>query len=70
MVDGQEHTLLRDRGWWGGYERRLREMRGSLGDHELVIASTYCGKWRVDENKWVRLKQTYQKHICTNRSGD
>ena len=54
----------------GGDGRRLRPRRGVLGDHELVIAPKYCGRWLVDENKWWRAKQPYQKQICTERSGD
>ena len=29
---------------------RLISRRGALGDHELVTAPKYCGKWLVDEN--------------------
>ena len=42
-------------------KRQLRVRRGVLVDHELVSAPKYCGKWLVDENKWQRVKQTYQK---------
>ena len=48
----------------------MRDRRGALGDHELVTSPKYCGKWLVDENKWWRVKQTYQKQICNNRSGE
>ena len=41
-----------------------------MGDHELVTARKYCGKWLVDENKWMGVKQPYQKQICNNQSGD
>ena len=40
---------------------RLRARRGDLGDYELVTARKYCGKGLVDENKWWRFKQPYQK---------
>ena len=55
----------------GGVDgRRLRASRVTLGDHEIVTAPEYCGKWLVDENKWRRVKQPYQKQICNNRIGD
>ena len=47
-----------------------KSRRGALGDHELVTAPKCCGKWLVDENKWRRVKQPYQKQICNNRSSD
>ena len=49
---------------------QLRASRGFLGDHELVKAPKYFGKWLVDENKWRRVKHPYQKQICNNRSGN
>ena len=55
----------------GGFDRRRKiARRGNLGDHELMTAPKYCGKWLDDENKWRRVKHTYQKQICNNRSGD
>ena len=36
---------------------RLKERMGTLGDHELVIAPKYCGKWLVDKKKWWRVSQ-------------
>ena len=36
----------------GVYGRWMRARRGTLGDHDIVTASKYCGKWLVDENKW------------------
>ena len=50
--------------------RRLGARRLDLGGHELVTAPKYCGKWLVDENKWRRVKQPYQKQICNNQSGN
>ena len=65
-----ENTLDEETEAGGVDGRRMRARRGALGDHELVIAPKYCGKWFVDDNKWRRFKQPYQKHICNNRSGD
>ena len=50
--------------------RWLRVRRGTLEDHELLTAPKYCGKFLVDKNKWQRVKHTYQKQICANRSGN
>ena len=50
-------------------ERWLIARRGTLSYHDLVTAPKYCGKWLVDENKWRRVKQTYQKQIRNNWSG-
>ena len=38
---------------------KLIGRRGTLGDHAILTASKYCGKWLVDENKWRRSKQPY-----------
>ena len=45
---------------------RLRASMGDLGEHEIVTARKYCGKLLVYDNKWRRVKQTYQKQKCTN----
>ena len=50
--------------------RRLRARRGTLGDHTLMTAPKYCGKWLVDENKRRRVKHPYHKQIRNKRSGD
>ena len=63
-----ENTLDDETGVRGFGVKLLRESRGTLGDHELVTAPKYCGKWLVDDNKWQRVKQTYQKQICNNQS--
>ena len=65
-----ENTLEDEIDSGGIDRRRLLSRSGTLGDHELVTAPKYCGKWIVDENKWQRVNQTYQKQICNNRSGD
>ena len=65
-----ENTLYEETEAGGVGGRRMRAMRETLGDHEFVIAPKYFGKWLVDENKWCRVKQPYQKQICKNRSGD
>ena len=44
-----ENTLDEETEAGGAGGRQLR--RGTLGDHELVTAPKYCGKWLVDENK-------------------
>ena len=49
---------------------RLRARRGTSGDHELVTAPKHGRKWLTEENKWWRVKQTYQKQCCTDPSGD
>ena len=56
-----ENTLDEETEAGGVDGRRLRARKGALGDHELVAAPTYCGKWLVDENKWRRVKQPNQK---------
>ena len=53
---GDEETEAR-----GVDVRRLRESKGTLGDHELVTDPKYCAKWPVDEKKWQRVKHTYKK---------
>ena len=65
-----ENTLDEETEAGGVHRRRLRARRGNLGDHELVTAPKYCGKRLVDENKWRRVKQSYQKQVCNNRNGD
>ena len=47
----------------GVYVRRTRSRGRALGDHEIVTAPKYFGKWLVDENKWRRAKQPHQKQI-------
>ena len=37
-------------------EEASRVEEGALGDHELVAAPKYCGKWLADDNKWRRDK--------------
>ena len=37
-----ENTLDEETEAGGVYGRRLRSRRGTLGDHELVIATKYC----------------------------
>ena len=64
-----ENTLDEETVAVGVYGRRLITRRGTLGDHKIVTAPKYCGKWFVDENKWWRVKQPYQKQICNNQSG-
>ena len=58
MVD---NTLDEDTEASGVDGRRMMSSGGTLGDLKLVTAQTYCGKWLVDENKWRRVKQPYQK---------
>ena len=65
-----EETLDEETKAYGVNGGRLRTRRGTLREHELVTATKYCGKWLVDENKWRRVKQPYQKQICNNQSGD
>ena len=51
----------------GGVDvRRSRARKGSLGYHENLIYPKDFVKWLVDENKWRRVKQPYQKQICNN----
>ena len=61
-----ENTFDEDTEAGGVDIRRLIARRGTLGEHELVTAPKYCGKWLVDENKWRRVKQLYQKQIFNN----
>ena len=35
---------------------RPRARRGTSGDHELVTATKYCGKFLAEDNKWWRVK--------------
>ena len=49
---------------------QTKARRETLGDHDFLTDPKNCGKWLVDENKWRRVKQTYQKQICNNQSGD
>ena len=65
-----ENTLDEDTDAGGVDGIWMRSRRGSLGDHELVTAPKYCGKLLVDENKWQRVKQPYQKQKCNNRGGN
>ena len=65
-----ENTLDEETQAGGVDGRRLRARREALGYHEIVTAPKYCGKWLIDENKWWRVKQSYQKQICNNQSGD
>ena len=68
--DVVENTLDEEIEAGGVDGRQPRAMRGALGDHEIVTAPKYCGKWLVDENKWRGVKHPYQNQICNNQSGD
>ena len=61
-----ENTLGEETEAGGLNGRRLRSMRGTLGDYELLKAPKYCEKWLVGENKWRRVKQPHQKQIFNN----
>ena len=58
-----ENTLDEETEAGGVGGRWLRSRRETLGDHELVTAPKYCGKCLVDENKWQKVKNPYQKQI-------
>ena len=65
-----ENTLYEQERDSKDYGIRIREKRGSSGDHELMTAPKYCVKWLVEENKWRRVKQTHQKKLCANSTSD
>ena len=46
-----ENTAAEDEETRGVEVRRLRESRGILGDHNLVMATEYFGKWFAEENR-------------------
>ena len=53
----------------GGVDsRRMRSRMGTLGDHELVTAPKYCGKWLVDENTWRRVNHTYRSRYTATKA--
>ena len=41
-----------------------------MGDHDLVTAPKYCGKWLAEDKKLSRVNQTYQKQLLVNPRSD
>ena len=50
--------------------RRIISRTGTSRGRELVTATRHCRKRLEEEKKWRRVKQTYQKQLCANPSGD